>query len=133
MLFVQARLSVDPDRIEEFESLARELWDATHRLEPRCRRYEYIRLSEPGHYLTNMVFADHDAFVVHQASDHHRAIAGGPMRELIRSLDIAYGRTVAGAFGAPDVPPPGPLLVDEERRALYAARYPPADFTGWDR
>lgn len=133
MLVVTARITVDPARVDEFDALARELWEATHRLEPGCRRYEYVRLVEPGAYLVSMVFDDHDAFVVHQASDHHTRIASGPMRELVRSIDIVMGEPVAGAFGTIDGAAPGPLTVDAELAERYRTRYPPPAFPGADR
>lgn len=133
MLALTARVTVDPERVEEFEALARELWESTHRFEPGCRRYEYVRLSEPGVYLSVMVFDDHDAFIAHQASEHHTQIAGGAMRDLVRSVDIEFGLPVAGAFGVPDGAAMAPLEVDPATRDQYLARYPPPDFSGWDR
>lgn len=132
MLVVHARLTVDPGRVAEFEALARELWQATHALEAGCRRYEYMRLPERGRYLTIMLFDGYDAFLAHQASDHHLGIAGGPMRELIRSVDIEFGLPVDGAFGHPDVGQRGPLVIDADTRDYYGNRYPAPDFSGWD-
>jgi len=133
VLVLTARLTVDPERVEDFEALARELWESTHRLEPGCRRYEYVRLPERGVYLALMVFDDHDAFLVHQASDHHTRIAGGPMRDLISSFAIEFGQPVEGAFGAPRDATPTRLDVDPAKRDHYLARYPSPDFSGWDR
>ena len=133
MLVVTARITVDPARVDAFDALARELWEATHRLEPGCRRYEYVRLAEPGAYLVSMVFDDHDAFVLHQASDHHTRIASGPMRELMRSIEISMGEPVDGAFGTIVGAAPGPLTVDADLVEHYRTRYPQPDFPGTDR
>ncbi len=132
MFVVTARLTVDPDRIEAFESLARELWEVTLRSEPGCRRYEYVRLPERGAYITLMTFDDHDAFLTHQASDHHMAIAGGLMREFVRSIELGFGESVDGAFGLIEGAAPGPIDVDETMRAHYAGRYPAPDFGAWE-
>jgi quinol monooxygenase YgiN len=132
VLVVIARLTVDPDRIEEFESLAQQLREATLRSEPGCRRYEYVRVPERGAYLTLMTFDDHDAFLAHQASAHHTAIAGGLMRGLIRSVGLEFGAPVDGAFGPLDGAEPGPIEVDDGLRAHYADRYPLPDFDGWE-
>jgi quinol monooxygenase YgiN len=134
VLVLTARLSVDPDRTVAFEALARELWEATHRSEHGCRRYEYVRLPEPGAYLVLMMFDDHDAFLAHQASEHHIRIAGGPMRELVRSVEIDFGAPVEGAFGSIDGVEPDTLddlRVDGELVEHYRRRYPPPDFSRW--
>ena len=133
MLVLTARLTIDPEQVAEFEALAGVLWESTHRLEPGCRRYEYVRLPERGVYLAIMAFDDHDAFLAHQASDHHVRIAGGPMRNMIRSFAIEFGLPVEGAFGTPvGATPTGPY-VDPVRRDHYLERYPPPDFSGWHR
>lgn len=131
MFVVTARLTVDPDRIDEFEALARQLWEETHRREPGCRRYEYVRLPERGHYLALMTFDDHDAFLAHQASAHHTAIAAGPMRPLVTGIVLEFGAAVEGASGTVDAPGTQPLDVDPALREHYAARYPAPDFGAW--
>lgn len=132
MFVLTARVSVDPARVAEFEVLARALWAATHRGEPRCRRYEYVRLTERGHYLTFMAFDDYDAFLAHQASDHHIHIAGGAMRELIRSVEIDFATPVDGAFGDAGHPEPIPVEIDAATLRYYRERYPEPDFGDWD-
>lgn len=131
MLVLHVRITVDPDRIAEFELLARRLWDATHRLEPGCRRYEYVRLETPGEYLALMAFDDYEAFLTHQASEHHTDIAAGAMRAVVREVRIEFGEPVAGAFGVVDGADPQPLHVDPALRDQYAERYPPPDFNRW--
>lgn len=131
MFVVTARLTVDPDRIDEFEALARQLWSETHRREPGCSRYEYVRLAERGHYLALMTFDDHDAFLTHQASAHHTEIAAGPMRPLVTGIVLELGETVEGASGTVDAPGSAPLEVDPALRVHYAVRYPAPDFGAW--
>ena len=58
-------------REAEFESIAKELYEATHELETGCLRYEYWRGAEPGLYYSLLAFEDFDAFLRHQTSDHH--------------------------------------------------------------
>lgn len=131
MLVVIARLTVDPDHIDEFEALARQLRDATLRTEPGCRRYEYARLPDRGAYVSTMTFDDHDAFLTHQASSHHTEIATVAMRRLIRSIELDFAASLDGAFGPIDGAADHPLHVDEELRAHYAQRYPPLDLGAW--
>jgi quinol monooxygenase YgiN len=131
VLLLQARITVDPEQVAEFERLACELWEATHRNEPGCRRYEYVRLETPGEYLALMAFDDHEAFLVHQASEHHTTIAAGAMRAMVRQVRIEFGAPVAGAFGVVDGAEPQPLHVDPSLRDHYGERYPPPDFSGW--
>lgn len=133
MLAVTARIQVDPDRTEEFEALARELWEATHRSEPRCRRYEYARLAERGSYLALMVFDDHDAFLAHQASGHHTRIAAGAMRELTISVDLEFAVPLDGGFGRLDGVAAAETSVDPALVDRYADRYPPPDMSAWER
>lgn len=135
MLVLDVRISVDPANTSAFEELARQLWEATHRREPGCRRYEYVRLATPGEYRAFMVFDDHDAFLVHQASSHHRELTAA-MRPFMRHTAIEFGQPVAGAFGQADGGSEGTgevvLAVDPEARQHYAARYPAPDFSGWE-
>jgi quinol monooxygenase YgiN len=130
MFVVLARMQVKVDRIVDFERAAVALWQASHAAEPACLRYEYVRLVEPGRYLAQMVFDDYQGFITHQASDHHRAIAGGEMREMIESIQIEYGQPVAAAFGAPDDSAAFDLVVPAEARRHYRERYPQPD-PGW--
>ena len=65
--------------------------------------------------------------------EHHTRIAGGLMRDLVRSIDIELGAPVDGSFGAVDDADPGPLEVDPDLREHYRTRYPPPDFSGWHR
>jgi quinol monooxygenase YgiN len=67
-----------------FEATARELYEKTHALEPGCRRYEYWRGAEPGHYYALLSFDDFRAFIEHQSSDHHEAPDYGAMLEEVR-------------------------------------------------
>jgi hypothetical protein len=80
-----------------------------------------------------MVFDDHEAFITHQASEHHLTLAGA-MRPFIRGLVLDYGRPVAGAFGDTNGARPVDVPdIEADRRRSYAERYSEPDFGRWDR
>lgn len=124
MLAVTAQLQVRRTAIAEFEVLAAALWQQSHANEPGLRRYEYIRRAAPGSYLVLMLFDNHEAFITHQASDHHAELAG-QMRELIVSIEVELGDPIDGAFGEPDglVRSDQQPVIHPARRTAYAARY----------
>jgi quinol monooxygenase YgiN len=107
-----------------FEALARRLVVATRRAEPGLRRYEYLRLHEPRHYLTVLAFEDHAAFIEHQASEHHVALTA-EMKPLMEHISL---QRVEPFEPGPGDDPGAILEVPahelEERRARYRARYP---------
>lgn len=124
-----------------FERAARELAAVTLGREPGIRRYEYLRLSDPGSYLATLAFDDYDAFVEHQASQHHFVIAGA-MRDFITSLRLERVDPVPGCselatpISADETIEPTPLgPVDESvlttRRDHYRERYPLNPSTWW--
>lgn len=135
MFVVLAFVDVQPERVVEFEALAAQLWSASHTLEPGLRRYEYARREAPGAYLVAMTFDDYEAFITHQASDHHVELAGA-MREMFVRLEIEYAQPVTGAFGVPasdtgERAELGELSVPPARRPDYEARYPRPDVAWW--
>ena len=73
MATILAHIKVAAGNEREFEAVIRPLYEATHRLEPDCRRYEYWRGAEPGTYYCLLSFRDFRAFMTHQASEHHEA------------------------------------------------------------
>jgi quinol monooxygenase YgiN len=136
VLVVTAHITVAIARIDEFESLAAELWAASHATEPGLQRYEYARRSSPGTYVASMVFDDYAAFITHQASEHHVRLAGA-MREMIEHIEVEYLQPVAGAFGAPDAADAQltdqehDLVVPAERVRSYTERYPRPNAAWW--
>lgn len=130
MISVNARIVVHLDKVEEFETLAAELWEVSHRSEPGLHRYEYLRGTDPGTYLTSMIFADYEAFLFHQASPHHVSY-GEQMRPLMASLDVEYAQPVDGTFGRPDVDV-APSDVDPGKVEYYRERYPEPSSQWWD-
>lgn len=137
---LQALITLNPGCAAAFERLARRLAADTLEREPGCLRYEYVRRTEPDSYLSTMVFVDHDAFLVHQASEHHVTLAG-EMRDLIASLELERLDPISGcspfspADGGPtdDRPPlvEAPEVVLAERTAHYAERYPLEPASWW--
>jgi quinol monooxygenase YgiN len=124
MIVLHANITVVAGGEAAFEALARRLIVATLRAEPGVRRYEYFRLAEPRHYLTVLAFDGHEAFIEHQASEHHVALTN-EMRDLFE--DISLERVDPVDVTAAD--DPGALAsvgadVLEQRRVRYRARYP---------
>lgn len=84
MATLLAHIKIFEGKEKEFERVARELFKATHALEPGCRRYEYFRGEKPGHYYTLLSFDDFLTFIHHQVSPHHEAPDFGKLLETIR-------------------------------------------------
>ena len=141
MFVVLAHIQVVAGREAAFEAAARELAAATGEYEHGVRRYEYLRLSEPTRYQATLAFDDYDAFIEHQASEHHQVIAG-TMRDLIAELrlervDPLVGGLVVAAERADrrgsqrsDIGPADDAVLDA-RRQHYRARYPLDDAAWW--
>ncbi|MEO8265036.1 MAG: antibiotic biosynthesis monooxygenase family protein [Ilumatobacteraceae bacterium] len=141
MVVVLAHISVAAGREAMFEQAARQLAAATLAREPGIRRYEYTRMSEPGCYQATLAFDDYDAFIGHQASQHHFVLAGA-MKDMITTIrlervdpvpgcselspiDRADASTEPTALGSVD-----DALLDA-RREHYRERYPLDAATWW--
>ena len=83
MATILAHITIKPDQLEAFERTIRGLYEATHRLEPGCLRYEYWRGAAANSYYCLLSFDDFRAFLTHQTSDHHEAPDFGAMLEKI--------------------------------------------------
>ncbi len=138
MVVLFAHIHVATGREAEFEALARELTVATLERESGVRRYEYTRLHQPGRYHATLAFEDYDAFIVHQASEHHVVIAGA-MRDLIADMDLERVDPVEGCspLGG-EAPSTGVRPLEEpdaatmeERAAKYRDRYPLTQAAWW--
>ncbi len=134
MVVVLAHITVVAGREAAFEVAARELAAATLEREHGIRRYEYMRLSEPAKYQATLAFDDYDAFIEHQASEHHHEIAGA-MRELIAEIRLERVDPVLGCSPLAAEPAegdgseqrmiePADEVVLAARREHYRARYP---------
>ncbi len=76
-----AKIKIIQGKEAAFEATAREMYVATHKNEPSCRRYEYWRGAEPRTYYCLESFDDYLGFMNHQASPHHEAPDFGSMIE----------------------------------------------------
>ncbi len=84
MATILAHIHVQQGKATDFEETISTLYEATHRLEPQCRRYEYWRGAEPNLYYCLLSFDDFVAFLEHQTSDHHEAPEFGAMIESLK-------------------------------------------------
>ncbi len=124
-----------------FEELARQLTHESVTREAGLRRYEYFRREEPDHFLAVMAFDDYQDFIAHQASEHHRVLAGA-MRDMIveirlERIDPILGCSilapvgeVAGTSIEPDLSPPSDAELTA-RTEHYQQRYPLSSISWW--
>jgi quinol monooxygenase YgiN len=110
-----------------FEAAARELYEQTHALEPRCRRYEYWRGAEPRHYYALLSFDDFVAFIEHQVSDHHEAPDYEAMIEDIRLEWVDPVQGASELVPTDTKPMPGNA---SDKMKTYAEQYV-ADVQDW--
>ena len=96
-----AHITVMPGTEETWEAICRRIHAATHATEPRMLRYEYWRGQEPRTYYCSLAFEDHQAFIVHQVSDHHED-ESPRIRDCIESFRLEFLDPVDGAS---DLPP----------------------------
>ena len=96
MATLLAHITVRPGSEDEFEAVARTLYERTHATESAVRRYEYWRGAEPRTYYTLLAFDDHRAFIDHQTSDHHEA-ASPVIRQLVESIRLEWVDPIDGA------------------------------------
>jgi quinol monooxygenase YgiN len=124
MFVLHAHITIVPGAETAFEALAQRLTVATLRSEAGVRRYEYFRLATPRHYLTVLAFDDHEAFIEHQASEHHEVLAGA-MTAMIESISLDRVDPLpvepSAEPGSLDSVEPAVL---EARRVRYRTRYP---------
>jgi quinol monooxygenase YgiN len=141
MVVVLAHITVVAGREATFEQLACQLTSATLALEPGVRRYEYVRMAEAGWYQATLAFEDYDAFIVHQASQHHFVLAGA-MKDMIATIRLERVDPVPGCSDLSGVgrgeaafePSSIGSVDDAELRARsdrYRERYPPDAATWW--
>ena len=140
MVVVLAHITVVPGREAMFERAARELAALTLKRERGIQRYEYLRMSDTGSYQATLAFEDYDAFLEHQASQHH-VVIGGAMGDMIASLRLERVDPVPGCSEFAPPPTDGALEpaaiepVDDSvliaRSEHYRERYPLEPATWW--
>ena len=89
-----AHITVKPGREADLERAAAELFDATHALEPRMRRYEFWRGADDRTYYCHSTFDDFLAFIEHQTSDHHE-ILGPKLRDTFETFRLEWVDPIA--------------------------------------
>jgi quinol monooxygenase YgiN len=136
-----AHIVVSADSAARFEELARHLARESVTREAGLRRYEYFRREEPDHFLAVMAFDNYEAFIVHQASEHHHVLAGA-MRDMIveirlERIDPISGCSILAPVSEVAVASVGPDLsrpTDAEltaRSTHYEQRYPLSPVSWW--
>ena len=115
-----AKIKIFEGKEAEFEEVARMMFEATHRTEPKCRRYEYWRGAEPRSYYCLESFDDFLAFMDHQTSDHHEA---PDFASLLEAIELEWVDPLQGASDlVPTEPQELPADADELTRT-YAATH----------
>jgi len=112
MATILAHIKIFDGKEAEFEATIKSLYEATHRLEPNCRRYEYWRGEQPGFYYCLLSFDDFMAFMNHQTSDHHEA---PDFPSLLENIKLEWVDPVQGAS---DLVPTNPQEVPADADAL---------------
>ncbi len=128
MATILAHIAVKPGTASAFESVARSLHEASHRLEDGLLRYEYWRGAEENTYYTLLSFTDHQTFIAHQTSDHHED-ASPALGDMIASIRLEWVDPIEGAASLPptedqDAPDDADELTRRYRK-LYAAAVAP--------
>ncbi len=100
MTTLLAHITVRPGSEAAFERVARDLYQASHQLEPELRYYEYWRGEAERSYYALLAFADHRAWIHHQTSDHHET-ASPELGPLIESIRLEFVDPVGGASPLP--------------------------------
>lgn len=123
-----AKIKIYEGKEAEFEDVARMMYEATHRTEPKCRRYEYWRGAEPRTYYCLESFDDFVGFMEHQTSDHHEAPDFG---SLLETIELEWVDPIQGAADlvpteAQEIPADAPELMHR-----YAATHPAVVQAWW--
>ena len=125
-----SRIVVKAGCEHDFETTAAALHDASHAHESRLIRYEYWRGSEERTYYTLASFEDFNAFLEHEISDHHEAMAG----LLVGLAESVTFEWVDPLVGASPLPPTDmqPLAAGASaREAGYHERFAVRDGAWW--
>lgn len=92
---ILARLTIQPGKNEEFETIFKELQDAVRANEPGNNFYSCHRSSDENTYVVMEQYKDDAAAEAHRNSDHFKTIgaklggvmAGRPEIEMLQSID----------------------------------------------
>jgi quinol monooxygenase YgiN len=129
MATILVHLRTHPGREADFERVVAELWRQTHGKETGVRRYEYWRGAETSTYYALLSFADHNAFIIHQASDHHETMSP-QLRDVVASMRLEWVDPLADASDLPATEPQS-LPIDATTREGEQAQRFPAEVQEW--
>jgi quinol monooxygenase YgiN len=122
-----AKIKIVEGKEAAFEATAKEMFEATHKHEPTCRRYEYWRGREPSTYYCLESFDNYVGFMNHQASPHHEAPDFGSM---IEHMDLEWVDPIQGACDLAATEPQELPADANELMQQYAANMP-IDMQAW--
>lgn len=122
MATILAHITVVPGSEARFEQIARELHDGTHQNETQLQRYEYWRGEQPGTYYTLLSFDDHQAFIVHQTSDHHET-ASPALGTVCAAIRLEWVDPIQGSSPLPSTNAQGPPAGADALTLDYTQRY----------
>lgn len=122
MATILAHITVHAGKESEFEAIARDLYQSSHREESALRYYEYWRGAEERSYYALLAFDDQRSFIEHQVSDHHEA-AGPRLQQLIESIRLEFVDPVDGASPLPPTDAQDPPSDADPLTADYSTRY----------
>ena len=105
-----------------FESLAAELFEISHRVEPGLRLYEYWRSATPREYYAIVACDDFRAFIAHQTSEHHETY-GPRLGTVIESIRLEFVDPVRGATTLGATVMQEPLPDANELTIAYSRRF----------
>lgn len=89
-----AKIKIFEGKEKDFEDVAKMMFEATHRLEPNCVRYEYWRGAEPRTYYCMESFDNFISFMEHQTSDHHEA---PDFSSMLEEIELEWIDPIQGA------------------------------------
>lgn len=83
-----ARMTVKPEKEEDFKRICSALAEKVHANEPNTLAYEYYKLREPGGYAVLESFTDEAAEEAHQAAPYFKEMVD----DILACLDGTYVR-----------------------------------------
>ena len=83
-----ARMTVKPEKEDEFKRLCNDLAEKVHANEPDTLMYTYYKLREPNRYAVLESFTDEAAEEVHLNADYFKAVVD----DILACLDGTYVR-----------------------------------------
>ena len=86
-----AKLVVQPDKLDEFEALQKELSDITHGTEPGTLVYDFLRHRDQlNTYVVYSRFKDEAAFQAHQEAPDHERLVPPILEALAEDMDLQF-------------------------------------------